>query len=78
MEHFKQPKITGYRQLSEQDALLINEIKDLANKTGVMIESLEAAGKEGPYDQRWVAIAKTQLQQGYMALVRAVAKPTGF
>jgi hypothetical protein len=29
-------------------------------------------------DQRWVAIAKTDLQKGFMALVRAVAQPESF
>ena len=29
-------------------------------------------------DQRWLAIAKTQLQQGFMALGRSIARPDGF
>ena len=29
-------------------------------------------------DQRWVSIGATELQQGLMALTRAIAKPTFF
>lgn len=75
MESFIQPKINGYRQLTETDALRINEIKDWGSKIGTVIEGMAS---EPEFDQRWVAIAKTQIQQGLMALVRAVAKPTGF
>jgi hypothetical protein len=75
METFTQPKIKGYRQLSEQEALTINEIKDLAEKVGLMVESLNIAPG---VDKRWVAIARTQLQQGFMALTRAIAQPTTF
>jgi hypothetical protein len=75
METFTQPKIKGYRQLSENEALLMNEIKDLAEKVGIMVESLNIAPG---VDKRWVAIARTQLQQGFMALTRAIAQPTTF
>lgn len=75
METFTQPKITGYRQLSPNEAEVINEIKALAEKTGVMVESLKGSQLA---DQRWVAIAGTDLQKGFMALVRAIAQPTSF
>lgn len=29
-------------------------------------------------DQRWIAIGKTNLQQGFNALTRAIAQPTAF
>lgn len=37
-------------------------------------EAAEQAGESN----RWAALAKTQLQQGYMALNRAIALPTTF
>jgi len=75
MGAFWQPKIEGYRQLTEHEALTINEIKSLGRQIGIMCDSLrEAPG----IDQRWLAIGITTLQTGFMQLVRSIAKPTGF
>ncbi len=38
METFTQPKITGYRQLSETEAALMNEGKALAEQVAVYID----------------------------------------
>lgn len=75
METFAQPKITGYRQLNEQEAELMNEIKQKGVELGELVEKLKASGE---LDQRWVAIGTTDLQTGLMALVRSVARPTSF
>jgi hypothetical protein len=83
-------KITGYRELSYQELELINEGKALAEKVGAYIEKLrthesaggkrfgESAGNMPPLDQRWVSIGATQLQQGFMAVIRGIAQPTTF
>ena len=75
METFAQPKITGYRQLSEGEAELMNVIKKKAEEIGALVEELKTFPK---LDQRWVAIGATDLQKGFMSLVRAVAQPTTF
>lgn len=75
METFQQPKITGYRQLNETEAALMNEIKAKGQELGELVQKLR--GTEG-LDQRWVSIGATDLQTGTMALVRAVAQPTSF
>jgi len=75
MGAFWQPRIEGYRQLSEHEALLINEIKTLGSQIGIMCDSLRGAPG---IDQRWLAIGITTLQTGMMQLVRSIAKPTGF
>lgn len=75
MDTMVQPKITGYRQLNEQEAALMNEIKAHAERAGELINRLR--GTDG-LDQRWVSIGMTDLQTGYMALVRSVAQPTSF
>jgi hypothetical protein len=75
VETFSQPKITGYRQLSDAEATLMNEIKD----KGVELEALVRKLQGTPdVDPRWVAIGMTDLQKGLMALVRSVARPTTF
>jgi hypothetical protein len=75
METFVQPKITGYRQLNESEAALMNEIKAEGVKLGELVAKLRAT--DG-LDQRWVSIGSTDLQTGLMALTRGVAQPTTF
>ena len=75
METFVQPKVTGYRQLNEAEAALMNEIKQKGVELGDLVAKLRATGG---LDQRWVSIGATDLQTGTMALVRAVAQPTTF
>ena len=75
METIVQPKITGYRQLNEAEAALMNEIKAEGVKLGELVAKLR--GTEG-LDQRWVSIGATDLQTGLMALTRGVAQPTTF
>ena len=40
-----------------------------------MVEEME---KIDGIDQRWLAIGKTDLQKGFMSVVRSIAKPTSF
>lgn len=75
METFTQPKITGYRQLNEAEAALMNEIKAEGVKLGELVAKLRWT--DG-LDQRWVSIGATDLQTGLMALTRGVAQPTTF
>ena len=67
--------IKGYRDLSEDDVTMINAVKESGDEWRQMIELLES----GPdYDQRALALARTNLQQGLMWLIRAIARPDGF
>ena len=92
METFTQPKITGYRQLNEEEAQLMNDIKALGQKIEGHIamvgshlrtqwaEALPADAEriENAQPNRWVSIARTDFQTGLMALTRAIAQPTSF
>ena len=69
-------KITGYRNLTPNEIALINEVKALAELCGEMVERLKAS--ELALDNRWVAIGNTDLQTGFMALVRSISRPTTF
>jgi hypothetical protein len=68
-------QIKGYRELSQEEIDLMNEIKAKGAELGEMVDKLRKA--EG-LDQRWVSIGATDFQTGLMALTRAVAKPTFF
>jgi hypothetical protein len=68
-------QITGYRDLTQNEIDLMNRIKELGEEVGALVKSLS---NDHNLDQRWINIGNTQLQQGFMALVRGVAKPTSF
>lgn len=68
-------KIKGYRDLSEAEIALMNDAKSKAMDIGKLCEVL----KEMPeIDKRWLAIAVTDLQKGFMSLVRSIARPETF
>lgn len=67
--------IKGYRDLSQAEIQSMNDCKSLAMEVGKVIEVLE---KEQTIDKRWLAIAKTDLQKGFMSLIRSIAKPETF
>lgn len=68
-------EITGCRELNEHEIACVNGVKELAQKVGEIITSLDQMGET---DKRWIAIAKTDLQKGFMSLTRAIAQPTTF
>jgi len=68
-------KISGYRVISLFEVEAINEVKAVANQVGALIDKLMG---NPDTDKRLVALAKTNLQQGFMWAVRSIAKPDGF
>lgn len=79
--------ISGYRDLTGEEIALMNEAKDLSTKVGAFVERLakldyKTNGKDGPTmtraDGRWLAIGVTDLQKGFMAVIRSIAKPSTF
>lgn len=68
-------QIKGYRELSQDEINLMNEIKERGVELGELVSKLRAT--DG-LDQRWVSVGATDLQTGLMALTRAVAQPTAF
>lgn len=90
-------KISGYRELSQEEIELMNKIKALGpvieevlNQVADHVVDQICATDNGGDDMeeynrltdadphRWVNIAQSNLQQGLMALTRAVAQPTFF
>ena len=68
-------KIKGYRDLSQDEINLMNEIKAQGEIFAGLVERLT---NNVSVDKRWVAIGKTDLQTGCMALVRSIAQPESF
>ena len=81
-------KITGYRDLSQTEIDLMNKIKAKAEELKLLIDEADdtlhnlkdpVINQDGLDDvQRYLELARTNLQQGFMWLVRAVARPQSF
>lgn len=68
-----QESIQGYRKFDEGTSGFINHVKGL----GDVIEAVLRRAEELGATPRELALAKTNLQQGAMWLIRSVAKPDG-
>jgi hypothetical protein len=77
-------KLSGYRELTQDEINLINEIKGHEQVTLAIIGRVRGAallvaseelvdGETEPL--RWTRLSKDYLQMGIMALIRAVAQP---
>jgi len=71
-------KIKGYRELTQEEIDLMNEVEEKAAEVGDLVSRLWGVAPNGTEHGRWLSIGKTQLQQGFMALTRAIAKPEFF
>ena len=74
----------GYRELNDIEISRIDrikrkaeEVRELCKDTAVTLPAMVDDTYSVP-DPRWIAIAETHMQQGFMALTRAIAKPTSF
>lgn len=67
--------IKGYRDLSESEITLMNEVKAKAEEVGALVDKLMSTNG---LDKRAVAIFKTEAQTAFMWAVRSIAQPTTF
>ena len=65
----------NHRELTEAEIETMDNCKDAAMLVGVLCDKVRAL--DG-VDQRWISIAKTDLQKGFMSLIRAIARPATF
>ncbi|MDO5769659.1 MAG: hypothetical protein Q4P13_09145 [Psychrobacter sp.] len=56
------PKVTGYRQLTDEQVVLMNKIKAKGNEIGTLVDELRCTDE---LDQRSVSTGATQLQTGF-------------
>ena len=71
-------KISGYRDLSQAEIDLMNELKRVEADLGGLLTRvsrnlLDSSDIEA---ERWVALARTNLETGMMYAIKAVARPT--
>ncbi len=65
-------KISGYRELSQEEIDLMNVVKQFEASFNSLIDSLRAAAT---LDQRNVSLAATAGEEAFMRAVRAIAQP---
>ena len=68
-------KIKGYEDLTADDIAMMNDAKELAEQCGKFVEHLQ---NFPGLDQRWIATGKTDMQKGFMSVIRGIAQPTTF
>lgn len=73
MEEHNGLPVQGYRSQSTSNVDLVNKNKV---KEEEILRAIDELKENTEVDQRWLAIAKTQLEQGFMALNRSIFKPT--
>lgn len=61
-----------YRDLTEDEIDTINNVKEMEETVASLFHGLKLVDS---YDKRWLNIDRTHLQEGFSALVRAVAQP---
>ena len=64
--------VAGYRPQTTTAVDLVNANKIIEERVLRIIDDLQ---KHGHGDHRWLAIARTHLEQGFMALNRAIFQP---
>ena len=72
-------KISGYRELSAEEIASMNDLKEMEKALLDVVDAHITAYSMHDTGQsvRWLRIAKTHFEEGFMAAVRAVAKPNG-
>jgi hypothetical protein len=71
MSHAGLP-VQGYQPQSDEKVGTVNINKTLEE---LILRQLDRLQSDPDTDKRWVAIARTQLEQGFMAMNRSVFKP---
>lgn len=74
---FHGQSIAGYTEQSHKTVDLVNENKRTEERILRLLDDLQGGVfPEQQYDGRWVSIARTHFEQGFMALNRAIFRPT--
>lgn len=64
--------VAGYRPQSDAAVALVNANKRLEER---VLRQLDAMAADPAVDKRWLALARTQIEQGFMAANRSVFQP---
>lgn len=79
MDDHKGLPVQGYRAQPQVAVNAVNRNKEIEEKILRLIDELQNGQLQGEAfqaDGRWLSIARTDLEKGFMALNRAIFKPT--
>lgn len=69
---FANQQVTGYRQLTDQELTWVENAKALER---MVAEFWRGLVDMPDTDKRWLAIARTDIQTGFSAMLRALGRP---
>lgn len=64
--------VAGYKPQSEQSVELVNGMKVTEE---IVLRCLDDLASMPDVDMRWLAVGRTQIEQGFMAVNRSIFKP---
>lgn len=73
-EHTGLP-VSGYKPQTDKNVALVNENKALEELVLRQMDKIASEAAPGAVDGRWYAIARTDIEKGFMALNRAIFQP---
>lgn len=69
--HFGLP-VSGYRPQSPEAVARVNAMKQMEERA---LRALDALAADPDIDKRWLAIGRTSIEQGFMAVNRSIFQP---
>lgn len=67
--------IKGYTPINKEKQALVNFNKEMEERVLRVLDTLVVSGPEAPVNQRWLAVARTHFEEGFMALNRSIFNP---
>ncbi len=64
--------IKGYTEQSDQRLALVNANKEAEES---ILRTLDHLALDPQWDRRWLAISRTHIEEGFMAMNRAIFQP---
>lgn len=72
---FKAPPVKGYNDQPGFKLTIVNSFKELEERALRRLDEVAKNAEPGSIDGRWYAIGRSHLEQGWMAINRAVFQP---
>jgi hypothetical protein len=64
--------VSGYKPQSQET---IDRVNDNKRVEEALLQTMDEMQGDANFDQRWLAIARTDIEKGFMALNRAIFRP---
>ncbi len=75
MADHKPLPVTGYTTQPPEKVAVVNQNKRIEESVLRQLDLMQDAAVDMGFDARWLAIARTHIEQGFMAMNRAVFRP---